>query len=485
MKKINQQRGITLVALVITIIILLILAGISISALTGSGLFGKAKDSKLETEIAREKEQIKMSVMSEMTNTEYSNTINFERLKEELENYNDIETVDEVDTIPSGATIVSKINKKFELKDLFITTSYAAEDSKYAKVTYKSKRVYYVEIKGDNIGKIYEDPSNKDNNTTGNKPGESETPADPSLPTNPATTIAEAQSEYMLIKTVNSSIQDAYGNKITIPAGFRIKADATTNDATTVNEGIVIIDSNENEFVWIPVGKIYTDTAKTEANAKTIEINRYTFDDSGNQTAKNDEEINNNYQELETSTYGNITAKNITDFKTKASASRSGGYYIGRYEARKNSSEVITEKGTDNVYNNVSEIQAADLSKNMYGSDKPFTSDLMNSYAWDTAILFLQTFVTNSTPYSIKNSVNADSLAETGTNNQTTQDVQCNVYDMASNVYEWTTETCINDAYPCVNRGGGYLYSSNCTRDRGNYSTSGSVEIGFRPILYL
>ena len=39
-----ENKGITLIALVITIIILLILAGLSISALTGSGLFGKAQD---------------------------------------------------------------------------------------------------------------------------------------------------------------------------------------------------------------------------------------------------------------------------------------------------------------------------------------------------------------------------------------------------------------------------------------------------------
>ena len=42
----NMNKGITLVALVITIIILLILAGISISALTNTGIFGKAKDAK-------------------------------------------------------------------------------------------------------------------------------------------------------------------------------------------------------------------------------------------------------------------------------------------------------------------------------------------------------------------------------------------------------------------------------------------------------
>ena len=52
----NKNKGITLVALVITIIILLILAGISISALTNTGIFGKAKDAKNASDNA-EKEQ--------------------------------------------------------------------------------------------------------------------------------------------------------------------------------------------------------------------------------------------------------------------------------------------------------------------------------------------------------------------------------------------------------------------------------------------
>ena len=47
----KKNRGITLIALVITIIILLILAGISISALTGSGLFSKAQEATRLSEI--------------------------------------------------------------------------------------------------------------------------------------------------------------------------------------------------------------------------------------------------------------------------------------------------------------------------------------------------------------------------------------------------------------------------------------------------
>lgn len=53
----KKQNGITLVALVITIIILLILAGISIAALGQQGLFDKAKQAKNETENAARNEQ--------------------------------------------------------------------------------------------------------------------------------------------------------------------------------------------------------------------------------------------------------------------------------------------------------------------------------------------------------------------------------------------------------------------------------------------
>ena len=52
------QNGITLVALVITIIILLILAGVTIASLTGTGLFGKAKEAGEKSKNAANEENI-------------------------------------------------------------------------------------------------------------------------------------------------------------------------------------------------------------------------------------------------------------------------------------------------------------------------------------------------------------------------------------------------------------------------------------------
>ena len=60
--KVNErQKGITLIALVITIIVLLILAGVSIAMLTGdNGILIQASDSKIETAVGTVKEQIKL-----------------------------------------------------------------------------------------------------------------------------------------------------------------------------------------------------------------------------------------------------------------------------------------------------------------------------------------------------------------------------------------------------------------------------------------
>ena len=64
-KSLNASNGITLIALVITIIVLLILAGISISMLSGdNGLLTKAGDAKTQTGIGQEKETIALAYNS-------------------------------------------------------------------------------------------------------------------------------------------------------------------------------------------------------------------------------------------------------------------------------------------------------------------------------------------------------------------------------------------------------------------------------------
>lgn len=59
----SKERGITLIALVVTIVVLLILAGISISMVLGSdGIIAKAKESRAETRMAQIDEQVKLAI---------------------------------------------------------------------------------------------------------------------------------------------------------------------------------------------------------------------------------------------------------------------------------------------------------------------------------------------------------------------------------------------------------------------------------------
>ena len=63
-QKLKNEKGITLVALVITIIVLLILAGVTLSMVMGdSGIFGKANNAKEQTKLSNAEEIIKLAVL--------------------------------------------------------------------------------------------------------------------------------------------------------------------------------------------------------------------------------------------------------------------------------------------------------------------------------------------------------------------------------------------------------------------------------------
>ena len=68
-----KNKGITLIALVITIIILLILSGITIQSITNTGIFENANKAKLETKRSQIKEWLSLNLMETQT-TSYDKT---------------------------------------------------------------------------------------------------------------------------------------------------------------------------------------------------------------------------------------------------------------------------------------------------------------------------------------------------------------------------------------------------------------------------
>ena len=418
----KRERGITLIALVVTIVVLLILAGVSINALFGNnGIIEKAKEAQNKMDKATENDQKEIN---------------------ELTNWLD----------------------------------------------------------------------NQVNGTTGGgTTGEDD---------NPSTTPKISR----LIGTVvdkNTKAEDAYGNKITIPKGFKVVAHGTVAGSATytysgdnipaVQDGIVIENGTDgNQFVWVPVGTIKNKNNTTN----TITLGRYEFDSNTGALKSNtpvqvasvenctqEVTINTNYKELSVfragnsatdSTAQNATARNLEEFISTTLAN--GGYYIARFEASGTASK-ITSKYNQTVLGNITQPNAAKAAREMYGEIKEnnklvYASDLVNSYAWDTAIVFIQTY-SGKTDYASHNeSKTTKAFTATGKNN----DKYCNIWDMSGNAYECTTEySTYSDPRrfcPCVIRGGYYNTNYGEARTYSSYRdyagmTNSDSHGGLRPLLYV
>ena len=380
--KIKQEKGITLIALVVTIVVLLILAGVSVNALFGnSGIIEKAKEAQNAMNMAKE---------------------NDEKGINELTNWLD----------------------------------------------------------------------NQVNGTTGG--GTTGGDANPSTTPKISTLVGKVVDK-------NTKAEDAYGNKITIPKGFKVLAKGTStesasytysgNNIPAVQDGIVIENGTDgNQFVWVPVGTI----KNKDGSTNTITLGRYSNFAKQNGTYVPAQNANNCTQEVTINTYfkelstfregntatdstaQNATARNLAEFISTSLSN--GGYYIARFEASGTASK-ITSKYNQTVLGNITQPNAAKAAREMYGEVKEnnelvYASDLVNSYAWDTAIIFIQTYSTgtDASTYASKNK--STSFAKTGIN----PDKYCNIFDMSGNAYEWTTEySTLSDGsyfYPCVPRGG-------------------------------
>ena len=426
-KRILKERGITLIALVVTIVVLLILAGVSLNAIfSENGIIKRAKDAQNKMDQATQ---------------------------------NDLDSINELNNWIDGKT----------------------------------------------------------NGTTGG--GTTGGDANPSTTPKISTLVGTVVDK-------NTKAEDAYGNKITIPKGFKVVAHGTVAGSATytysgdnipaVQDGIVIENGTDgNQFVWVPVGTIKNKSDDSKGATSTITLGRYSDFTMTNGAVASGQPaqvasvekctqavtIKSYYQELSTFRAGNSeagsTAENATARKLEEFISTSlsnGGYYIARFEASGTASK-IASKYNQTVLVDITQPNAAKAAREMYGEIKEnnklvYASDLVNSYAWDTAIIFIQTY-SGKTDYASHNeSKTTKAFTATGKNN----DKYCNIFDMSGNASEWTTEYSTNSDgsifNPCVLRGGYYDTDGgrahDCTSDRGiDYTIISYSNLGLRPLLYV
>ena len=142
---------------------------------------------------------------------------------------------------------------------------------------------------------------------------------------------------------------DKNGDNATIPAGFAV---SQVKGENTVDDGLVIIDSYGNEYVWIEVPKtteVYQTTGLdiidfTESDYEKIETDLHLY----TSIYRNNTNRTDTYNTVETT---GLTEDeyNLLKQKMLKSIYQNGGFWIGRYETgiskpRKDNTEVITDK---------------------------------------------------------------------------------------------------------------------------------------------
>ena len=404
-KQTKANKGITLIALVIPIIVLLILAAVSIATLTGeNGILSKANNSKIETEKASAKEKVQMAVMSSFDN---SGKLDYGQLKTNLDN---VEGIDK-ETVPSP-----------NITKLPITVT--VDD-------------YELTINGD--GSV----------TVGEGTGGNQTPNPPAGDTvKPGEIVTGGNKEY----TKNGTA--------VIPEGFAIVPgcdDVSEGLVISDNEGDTELDSsnivaNGNQFVWVPVTNI--------DNFKTIE--GYYNGSLDTKLSNCSEPFVNGYS-TEEEEYNAM----------RQSVEEKQGFYIGRYEAGKDTEGNLVVKKNAPVYNNViwgtnmRDITggAVELSKNFTDGktyQEKVTSTLCYGAQWDATMQFFDSnYLTGTCEENsyVRNSTDKGNYSGNILNTGSNENYKVkNIYDMAGNVFECTMEAN-SDSYR-VYRGGTCIYTS-------------------------
>ena len=270
------------------------------------------------------------------------------------------------------------------------------------------------------------------------------------------------------------------------------------------NKAVVGTDLLGNQYVWIPCT---TDSTSSKLQYARTEWGVEEDGDDNSRAIKDELTLTDasvTYSDADTANGINadVSKEIVAQIKAeKTSVAKYGGYYIGRYEVGKNGDTAVV-KYNQTPYASITWSTAYGLAKKIITNSEA-TSYLCSSYAWDTAVNFIQNnstaknyatsiegFNGNWNPQAVKDP-SGNVIKPAGTSQQlntglTTQ--FCNIFDMGGNEAEFTTELNPGTSETVVLRGGGYYYDyvSGPAGDRWDgVSGNANIGVGFRATLFL
>ena len=284
-----------------------------------------------------------------------------------------------------------------------------------------------------------------------------------------------------------------------IPKDAEITNDIWTADSD--GNGYLDVQENYNQYVWIPCT---TDGANGTLQYKR-ETTKWTIENDNNTLSTRDELtlLEDDVQFSETDLANGINEGIAQEIVNQVNAEitsieKYGGFYIGRYEVGKENNKAVIQQDKE-PYAEVRWIDAYNLAQGIEGGNNA-TSYLCSSYAWDTALSFIESkpessdYGSNISKYNgnwLSKEVvdkNGNVIKEAGVAQRLNTGLTtalCNIYDMGGNVGEMTTELNPNLSETVVLRGGHY-YSDVPAGSRWDFSSSGAgANYGFRATLFL
>lgn len=267
------------------------------------------------------------------------------------------------------------------------------------------------------------------------------------------------------------------------------------------NKAVVGTDLLGNQYVWIPCT---TDSTSSKLQYARTEWGVEEDGDDNSRAIKDELTLTDasvTYSDADTANGINadVSKEIVAQIKAeKTSVAKYGGYYIGRYEVGKNGDTAVV-KYNQTPYASITWSTAYGLAKKIITNSEA-TSYLCSSYAWDTAVNFIQNnstaknyatsiegFNGNWNPQAVKDP-SGNVIKPAGTSQQlntglTTQ--FCNIFDMGGNEAEFTTELNPGTSETVVLRGGGY-YNGTPAGHRCDVNSGGAgISYGFRATLFL
>ena len=267
------------------------------------------------------------------------------------------------------------------------------------------------------------------------------------------------------------------------------------------NQKVVGTDLLGNQYVWIPCT---TDSSSSDLQYARTEWGVEVDGDDNSRAIKDELTLTDasvTYSDADTANGINadVSKEIVAQIKAeKASVAQYGGYYIGRYEVGRNSDTAVV-KYNQTPYASITWSTAYGLAKKII-TNSEVNSYLCSSYAWDTAVNFIQNnstaknyatsiegFNGNWNPQAVKDP-SGNVIKPAGTSQQlntglTTQ--FCNIFDMGGNEAEFTTELNPGTSETVVLRGGDYYLNRPAGYRWDNNSGVASINYGFRATLFL